>query len=794
MPMKKNRRFFLLFAGLSLVYFLFDWSRGLLLTWEDGIQEIYPLKVLASEIIRQGGLPLWNPYMFIGFPLLGSMQPSVFYPLGAFFLFLPPPLALNLSTLLHSTLAGFFTFLYARLLCGRDFPAIMAGMAFGFLGYVQCHLNHVPIYYAAVWLPLILYFIEKLRVEGRMLYGLSASLAIALQVYAGHPQTLVQSHMLLSFYVLAHAVIAGRSAGLGFAARSAASAALGLLLALPQLVSTYELSTLAFRKTLSYEFFSQFSFPPHLLPSLLFPFLWGKGGEYWGPDHVMRLAEGFAGTLPLLMAVVVVIKRWRADVHVKVWGMIFVIAFVLSLGDYLPFLHKLLYHVPVVNSFRAPVRHFFEVDLAVAVLFGLGLVRVMGRDRPFIKASLTAIGGIAVLAVLASLLVAALKGHIDLRALDLVRPELLFVKTSLASPSIFVPLLILGAYAAALFLFLRLKKASGALLAALLAALLFGEALYFKGKTGPLPKISDIARRQSDGALDFLSKQPGRTAFVFISHGRRTQDLLPITRKVSMLNGYDPLILNDFGDLLDMEGMGFSHTWDDLIKYNSILSVLNTEYLVVPDEKAPTVEAVKGRVERDEKGRMFFVPPIGPDLPPRESYRPVYERLFRSGRGTVYLNKNAMPRAYSVAGLVEAGGLMEVKRKLFTFRVDPRRQAMVPAGDLKAIGRRDFTPGKVRIVDYRPASVRISARFDGEGFLVLADQYYPGWKAYIDGEEARIHRTNGVLRGLVVPGGEHEVVFRYAPYHLYAAMAASLAATLLVLAAIFVPRRTDGGI
>ena len=49
------------------------------------------------------------------------------------------------------------------------------------------------------------------------------------------------------------------------------------------------------------------------------------------------------------------------------------------------------------------------------------------------------------------------------------------------------------------------------------------------------------------------------------------------------------------------------------------------------------------------------------------------------------------------------------------------------------------------------------------GLLVLPDVYYPGWKASVNGQDERIHPTNGAFRGVVVPEGTSRVEFRYAP-------------------------------
>ena len=50
---------------------------------------------------------------------------------------------------------------------------------------------------------------------------------------------------------------------------------------------------------------------------------------------------------------------------------------------------------------------------------------------------------------------------------------------------------------------------------------------------------------------------------------------------------------------------------------------------------------------------------------------------------------------------------------------------------------------------------------------MLADNYYQGWVARIGGEEVPILRVNHTMRGVVLPAGDHEVVFTYEPADLY---------------------------
>ena len=85
-------------------------------------------------------------------------------------------------------------------------------------------------------------------------------------------------------------------------------------------------------------------------------------------------------------------------------------------------------------------------------------------------------------------------------------------------------------------------------------------------------------------------------------------------------------------------------------------------------------------------------------------------------------------------------------------------------------------------------------------FAVFSEVYYPhGWKAYIDGKDAPILKTNYVLRGLYVPAGSHEIrfVFKPASYHksVSASIASSAAVWILLLASGFLfwkKRRVNG--
>lgn len=85
-----------------------------------------------------------------------------------------------------------------------------------------------------------------------------------------------------------------------------------------------------------------------------------------------------------------------------------------------------------------------------------------------------------------------------------------------------------------------------------------------------------------------------------------------------------------------------------------------------------------------------------------------------------------------------------------------------------------------RLSSDRPERVAVEVTSRG-GFLVLADLFYPGWEARVDGRPTQLFRADGLFRAVAVPPGSHQVLFRYRPLSFYAGAAVSLA-TLLLLA------------
>ena len=210
--------------------------------------------------------------------------------------------------------------------------------------------------------------------------------------------------------------------------------------------------------------------------------------------------------------------------------------------------------------------------------------------------------------------------------------------------------------------------------------------------------------------------------------------------------------------------------------------MLNARHLIISGE-IEGIDDIKWQTVRGRDGRVFpFIPQYVGQV--TSDYAPIYRKIADFNSVALYENLLALPRAYTVRRLMALETVEKVRHSLVFFDMLPWYEAAVSEEDLREIGSSSFSRGSVSITKDLADEVTITANFGGKGFVVLADQFYPGWKAYIDGSPSKIYKTNSVLRGVVVPGGNHVIEFKYVPLHLYAAMAFSTVLLAFMLFAL----------
>jgi len=163
----------------------------------------------------------------------------------------------------------------------------------------------------------------------------------------------------------------------------------------------------------------------------------------------------------------------------------------------------------------------------------------------------------------------------------------------------------------------------------------------------------------------------------------------------------------------------------------------------------------------------------------------------------IYRNPNTLPRAY-VSHHVELVNDEQALRELRSAGFDPWHSVMIAApapteiqDQLLALTQSPPTTqlSHVSILDYEANRVTVEAQLDKPGVLVLADTWYPGWKASVDGQDTTILRTNYALRGVYLDAGTHYVEFYFHPQSLYTGLVLSTAALILAALIVLTERR-----
>jgi hypothetical protein len=406
-------------AGIALFILLLLWKILLtnqILVGLDLFTYFYPYRDYVARSLRAGHLPIWNPYLFCGAPLLANPQSAVLYPLHWPLLWLDPPKMVALSMALHLCMAGVFAYAYARESHRlRPLAAFGGALAFAGSGFVVSQAEQINQLNVTAWLPLSLLLLEvaagslgRQRQRAVVLLGVT----VALQFLAGHTQAFYINMVALGIAALwpgVARVIASTWLLMGRAVwrraervdtrtraqgphwqRSSASrlciylaaTLLGLGLAGAQLLPTMELSRLSMRGGgLPYRQAVSFSLRPRLLLLTLLP---SFGHEDLFGEHL-----GYMGILPLGLALLGALApklncrndRQRAHHH----GFLVCLALVglaLALGGYNPTYWLLYKIVPGIALFRAPGRWLVLYTLGIATLVGTGIQQLISADEP----------------------------------------------------------------------------------------------------------------------------------------------------------------------------------------------------------------------------------------------------------------------------------------------------------------------------------------------------------------------------------------------------------------------------
>lgn len=680
----------------------------------------FPFKVALSESIRSGKLPLWTPYLSNGFPLLAEGQMGAFYPPNIFLSLLPPSLALNYSIILAFILAGIFTYLYCRSLGHERFASLTSAIIFMFSAFFIIRIKHVNLITVAAWVPFIFWTTHKFFQRLKLIYPFFTGMGLALQFLAGHPQIAFYSTFIFIIYFIFEFFLNVRR--FGFAAvfpKTLLSflviASLTIGLAAIQILPTLELAQHTEKMEYTIQTATAYPFHPKNFLTFISPYYFGNPalGSYKEDVKLMGIFwenSSYAGLLPVFLlpwVIWTIIKKKEKEPYLLFFVGLGLLSLALMMGRFTPLFGLLWSNIPGFSIFRFPNRFNLFLIFSLAILAGFGAQFLLEKLERVYKLG---------------------KAKEDQETKSTV-------KFTWPLDGAKTQILILGFIVIDLFVF---------------------------GKTyvGSIDASSFLKKPQS---VEFLENdkelyrtlslsQYGDSPYQLLGWKKDTTPLVAI-REAIPPDANLVFHIPTFSDRSWFEG-GYNyarrnklerwllHEATDPIVVGKILGLFNVKYLL-------TFSPVGG-----------FEMELKKEIDLGQSYS---EKL------RIFENKQNVPRIYYIPEakvIISETGLFS---ELANYSFYPARTVLLekppknPLPSLRSTLEEFQKENGVKIERYDPLEIIIETDLKSEGFLVVSDSFFPGWKATVDGEPADILPANYLVRAIEMTPGTHNVRLFYDP-------------------------------
>jgi Bacterial membrane protein YfhO len=827
---------------LALLPFIFFWRETLgwlTLGDQDAVFWFFPAFTFIAEQLKSGNLPLWTIYQYSGAPLFAQWHAGVLDPINWIYLIETSSRTLTISQEIGFALALFATFVYTRSLGFHRRACVISAVIYALSGFAVARTLYPCFLHITALAPLVLYFVERLYQRGKWRDVAAGALIIAWQIFAAHAQPLVYSSLLACAYALfrwqtgkgkegdketrrqgdreterqgdketgeqgenphkrkflslSPCPLVPLSSSL-FLLQFTLMFITGAALAAVQLIPAFETAGQSVRREWPYDLFTMHSLHPISLLTTLFPFFHGSGKTiyqlpYWGNYWHHNEAQFYLGLPAISLAIAGAIFAWRSSNRIAIfWSLVAVVGIILSLGKYSGPIARMLFHIPLISHFRSPNRHWMEVSLAVAVLAGYAIDRILQeRSRELgilVKRS----------AVILLLLCCAVAGFLLWRrqlAESIIRrlPDLDRVPEGFlqaAGSEFYLPVIFAVCGALALILFVRARRPAYWYWPLLVLLLIdFNHYATFAPINSPAKLETLIGQAMPASLAARQSKQDPIRYHVMLNPAAGEFSSLWFHGH-EMATGYDPILNDRYKTFSGIDEAGRSFHLDMLQARDRTLDLLNVHFVLV----APTIFETSAGLALRDGTRWREVD----DRSLAEPYRDY--RAFK--------NLNALPRAWLVD---------QVK---IAYEGD---QHKLIRGEIATTGERDFDPRTTALVDHETAgkldegllksaamdtapqtsppriidrnATRMLIEADGAkpSVLVLSEISYPGWKVEVDGKAAQLLRVNYDLRGVALSAGKHRVELIYRPRSLRIGAAVSLITGICLLLVIWLERR-----
>jgi len=761
---QKYHRFLpaVLFLVLTVILFHQFIFSDQMLFGTDTIEAGVMFRSFYADFVKQyHQIPMWEPYLFGGMPFVDAMHGDTFYPLAALQFVLPLHRALGWKLVVTVFLAGLFSYLCLRAFGFDRKIATLGGLAYMFSANLVSWVygGQDGRMYITSLLPLLFFFLEKGLNTKRFIYYLGLGAAIGLLILANHPQLAYYALWALGLYFLFRLFslyvdlkdkkLVERIRPLFKPVLLFIFAAfLGLCLSLIQILPPYiyvnKYSPRA-EGARGYEYATSWSSHPEELVSQVAPEFCGynvsEESTYWGRNP-FKLNSDYGGIIPLLFAFLgLFLVRDR-----KKWFFlgISLLAVVYSLGAHTPIYRLFYWFVPQVKNFRAPSLIMFLLIFSFVFLACYGLQKILSGLKShdeqkkllrIVKAFVIVFGVLAFFFTIGGQALLSIWNSILYSDISAQKKASMLQNLPNIQRDFWLTFLVVCAAAAALYLYVKGKLKSTVFIICI-GCLLVIDLWRIDFRFINNFDYFDFFRK--DPVVDFLKKDPDRFRVMVLPGTLRGQNVLALY-DVAQVFGYHGNQLKRYDEFTEREYREKAVTQRELYDRFS-------QFLFGPK---PDILNVKYLLSRGDFSH------------------PKYEKVYEAGGVFAFQNTECLPRARVVFEYEVMEDKERVLDRLKDPEFNPKNKIILEKEPSQSISFADTSQafGSAEVLDDKGGHLTLRATLSRPGFLVLSENFYPAWKAYVDGEETEIYQANYTFRAVFLEKGDHQVRFVYdSPY------------------------------
>ncbi len=761
----------------------------------------------VNQADNDGSFPQWVPYIFSGMPSFAAMLTtgarawafiqSIFFEIIGFFgtIFSSDVARLAMYYIIY----GIGIYILMRTKDHERFVAFFTSLAAVFstsvIVWIMIGHNTKPVVFAMF--PFVILLLEQLRLKFSILNTVLLVIVVHIMMEAGHVQMIFYGIVTFALYLLFEFVSrliskrkpikVLRAAGL-----LALAGGIAFIMSSDRYLSTMEYTPHSTRGSgpiekadnskvdasggNDYDYATMWSYSPGEMMLFLVPNYFGFGklpysgqatsGEevklptYWG-QKPFDDAAAYMGIGILALAVLGFIM-YRSNVFVQFLFVASLFSLLLSFGKNLPFLYDLFYYyVPSFNKFRAPSMALAIMQFTVPILAGYGLTGILNwRKNPdesskkmmkgLIIASLSFLGLGFIFALLfkSSYIDAVIgSGNTSFQSYLKQIPDYAeFIYNHMITDWLLNGvLLVLSVFMIYYFVKGKLSKPLFFTAMAILLIVDLWRVDYRPMEVSEKP-METGAFAKTD-IIQFLEQD--KTLYRIADMAQRETPNGLAYFNIQNVNGYHSAKLRIYQDLMDVANMPQAKGSTSMLLNPFLWNLMNVRYIIA-------------------QGQLW------------EGATPIYQSQ-QTGE-SVYYNPGMFPRAFFVNS-VKVEKPLKILHHLRDGDFDPAKVAYIEKSinlTLDTIQNSNVA----EITQFKNESIKIKATATGNNLLFISEIYYPAWKAFVDGKETEIYKTNYAFRSIVVPKGTHTIELKYKSEGFETGKDLSLASNIIIALAL----------